>query len=334
MELAIRERERGGDFKSLEDFCSRLDSRIANRKMLESLVKCGAFDFLHRERAELFACIDDALASSAVAHRDRMAGQVSLFGDTHEDVAPARTRTVMPWSDREKMSYEKELLGFYVTGHPLDAYADVIANGKYQSIAALNELSDRATFRVAGAITQVDKKFTRKDGKPFAVVWLEDLTGTLELVVWNELYLECAEKLVPGNVVGVRGKLDLRDESLRATAEKLRLLSLEVPGNPNPNRVETPPLCLHFSPNTGTDELREVRALLAASPGRRPVQLIFETAEGETVRVDAGAAFHVSVTAELEERLRRWLITAVEERAKEAERGKETAAAVPGALEY
>src|SRR6059058_2493200 len=270
MELAIRERERGGDFKSLEDFCSRLDSRIANRKMLESLVKCGTFDFLRRERAELFACIDDALASSAVAHRDRMAGQVSLFGDAHEHVAPARTRTVMPWSDREKMSYEKELLGFYVTGHPLDAYADVIANGKYQSIAALNELSDRATFRVACAITQVDKKFTRKDGKPFAVVWLEDLTGTLELVVWNELYLECAEKLVPGNVVGVRGKLDLRDESLRATAEKLRLFSLEVPGNPNPNRVETPPLCLHFSPDTGIDELREVRALLAASPGRRP----------------------------------------------------------------
>src|SRR5213596_1651815 len=128
MELAIRERERGGDFKSLEDFCSRLDSRIANRKMLESLVKCGAFDFLHRERAELFACIDDALASSAAAHRDRMAGQVSLFGDAHEHVAPARKRSVTPWSDRGKMSYEKELLGFYVTGHPLDGYSDAIAN--------------------------------------------------------------------------------------------------------------------------------------------------------------------------------------------------------------
>src|SRR5213083_2673299 len=336
MELAIRERERGGDFKSLEDFCSRLDSRIANRKMLESLVKCGAFDFLHRERAELFACIDDALGSSAAAHRDRMAGQVSLFGDTHEHVAPARTRTVMPWSDREKMSCEKELLGFYVTGHPLDAYADVIANGKYQSIGALGELSDRATFRVAGAITQVDKKFTRKEGKPFAVAWLEDLTGTLELVVWNELYLECAEKLLPGNVVGVRGKLDLRDESLRATAEKLRLLSFEVPRASNPAGVVSPPLCLHFSGNAGSAELREVQALLAASPGHRPVQLIFETAEGETLRVDAGAAFHVSVTAELEEQLQRWLITAVEERAKEAEQRKEAAAAtaVPRALEY
>src|SRR6059058_6224000 len=171
------------------------------------------------------------------------------------------------------MSYEKELLGFYVTGHPLDGYADVIANRKYQSIASLGELSDRSTFRVAGAITQVDKKFTRKEGKPFAVVWLEDLTGTLELVVWNELYLECAEKLMPGNVVGVRGKLDLRDESLRATAEKLRLLSLEVSRDPNPERVETPPLCLHFSANAASDELREVRALLMASPGYRPVQL-------------------------------------------------------------
>jgi len=336
MELAMRERERGAGFKSLEDFCSRLDSRIANRKMLESLVKCGAFDFLHRERAELFACIDDALASSAAAHRDRMAGQVSLFGDAHEHVAPARKRSVTPWSDREKMSYEKELLGFYVTGHPLDAYADVIANGKYQSIASLGELSDRSTFRVAGAITQVDKKFTRKEGKPFAVAWLEDLTGTLELVVWNELYLECAEKLVPGNVVGVRGKLDLRDESLRATAEKLCLLSFEVPRASNPAGVVTPPLCLHFSANAGSAELREVQALLAASPGNRPVQLIFETAEGETLRVDAGAAFHVSVTAELEEQLQRWLITAVEERAREAEQRKEAAAegAVPRALEY
>lgn len=321
MELAIRERERGGDFKSLEDFCSRLDSRVANRKMLESLVKCGAFHFLQRERTELFACIDDALAASAAALRDRMAGQVSLFGDEHEQVAPPRKRSVSPWSDREKMSYEKELLGFYVTGHPLDAYAEVIANGKYQTIASLTELSDRATFRVAGAITQVDKKFTRKEGKPFAVVWLEDLTGTLELVIWNELYLECAEKLVPGNVVGVRGKLDLRDESLRATAEKLRLLSSEGSRNSNGNGSEMSPLCLRFSANAGSDELREVQVLLAASPGRQPVRLFFETTEGETVRVDAGANFHVTVTAELEKRLQRWLIAEVEKRARESVQG-------------
>src|SRR5467141_98096 len=112
MEMSIRERERGGDFTSLEDFCGRLGSRIANRKMLESLVKSGAFDFLGRERAELFACIDEALVSSAAAHRDRAAGQVSLFDEIAASITSTRRRSVAPWSDHEKLSYEKELLGF------------------------------------------------------------------------------------------------------------------------------------------------------------------------------------------------------------------------------
>src|SRR5262249_20166977 len=81
LETAIREREQRGDFTSLEEFCARLDSRVANRKMLESLIKAGAFDFLGRDRSELFGCIDDAVLASAAAQRDRMAGQVSLFDE-------------------------------------------------------------------------------------------------------------------------------------------------------------------------------------------------------------------------------------------------------------
>ncbi len=111
------------------------------------------------------------------AHRDRAAGQVSLF----DEIARRRLREEearsTPWSDHEKLSYEKELLGFYVSGHPLDAYADLFATKNYQTIASLGELADRAQFRAAGAIVQIDKKFTRKEGKPFAVVWIEDLTG-------------------------------------------------------------------------------------------------------------------------------------------------------------
>jgi DNA polymerase-3 subunit alpha len=308
MEVTIRERERGGDFKSLEDFCSRLGSRVANRKMLESLAKSGAFDFLNRERAELVASIDDALSASATAHRDRAAGQDSLFGHAEEEVSRSRSWMVTPWTNREKMTYEKELLGFYVTGHPLDAYAVVIANGKYQTIASLNELSDRASFAVAGAISQVDKKFTKKEGKPFAVIWVEDLTGTLELVVWNELYLECAEKLIAGNVVAIRGKLDLRDESLRATAEKLRALSIDPASKPNtPAAAATPAFCLRFSRDAEKNELREVREILASSPGRTPVQLVFETDAAEPMRVAAGENFSVTVSAELKEKLARWL---------------------------
>src|SRR5262249_23062614 len=156
METAIREREQRGDFVSLEDFCARLDSRVANRKMLESLIKAGAFDFLGRDRAELFSSIDDAMIASAAAQRDRITGQVSLFDETTSPTG-SRKRAAMPWTDHQKLSYEKELLGFYVSGHPLDAYADVFAAKNYRSIASLADLADRAAFRIAGAIVQVEK---------------------------------------------------------------------------------------------------------------------------------------------------------------------------------
>ena len=200
MEAAIREREENGDFTSLEDFCRRLDSRIANRKMLESLVKCGAFDFLGRERAELFACIDESLAAASASHRDRASGQASLFDELP---APAKSRTsriVTPWPEREKMSYKKELLGFYVTGHPWTITRSLSRRENIKRFLSLGELADRATFRIAGAILQVDKKFTKREGKPFAVVWLEDMTGTLEVVIWNEVYVKVSEALVVGSV--------------------------------------------------------------------------------------------------------------------------------------
>ena len=157
--------------------------------MLESLIKAGAFDFLGRERAELFACIDEALSASAAAYRDRVAGQVSLFDEASAPTT-SRKRLITPWSEHEKLTYEKELLGFYVSGHPLDAYVDLFAAKNYRPIASLGELDDRAPFKIAGAIVQVEKKFTRREGKPFAVVWVEDLSDMLEVVVWNEVYRE------------------------------------------------------------------------------------------------------------------------------------------------
>src|SRR5438477_815274 len=228
MAMSIQERERAGDYTSLEDFCGRIGTRIANRKMLESLIKAGAFDFVGRDRAELFACIDESLSCAAAAQRDRTVGQVSLF-DEATQAATTNKRTVIPWADHEKLSYEKELLGFYVSGHPLDAYADLFAAKNYQSIGSLGELEDRSQLRIGGAIVQVEKKFTRKEGKPFAVVWIEDRTATLEVVVWNDVYITVTEILVPGRVVEVRGTIDTRGDSLRATAQKIRAPSAAKP---------------------------------------------------------------------------------------------------------
>jgi DNA polymerase-3 subunit alpha len=311
MESVIREREERGEFISLEDFCARLDSRIANRKMLESLVKSGAFDFVGKDRAELFGCIDDAVSASVAAQRDRLAGQVSLFD---EATAPtnSRKRVASRWSDHEKLSYEKELLGFYVSGHPLDAYAGVIAAKNYRSINSLGELDDRAPFKIAGAIVQVEKKFTRKEGKPFAVVWVEDLTDMLEVVVWNEVYLKISDSLVAGGVIEIRGTLDKREEVLRAIATEIRLLAPGKTNGANEQSTDAPqeqPVLLQFSPAATGDELRQVRQILVNSPGRRPVQLLFDRTNGNSLRLDAGTDFRVNLTPELEAKLSRWLVT-------------------------
>ena len=311
MAAAIRERERGGDFSSLQDFCSRLDSRVANRKMLESLIKAGAFDFLGRERAELFACIDEALSASAAAYRDRVAGQVSLFD---EATAPttSRRKSINPWSEHEKLAYEKELLGFYVSGHPLDAYIDLFAAKNYRPIGSLGELDDRAPFKIAGAIVEVERKFTRREGKPFAVVWVEDLNDMLEVVVWNEVYVKISNALAAGRVVEIRGTLDKREDALRATAQEIKML---VPGKTNganegaTNTCQEPAVLLQFSPATTGDELREVREILASSPGRRPVQLLFDRTNGNSLRLDAGTEFRINLTRDLEAKLARWLVT-------------------------
>jgi DNA polymerase-3 subunit alpha len=314
MEMAIREREERGEFTSLEDFCRRLDSRIANRKMLESLVKCGAFDFLGRERAELFACIDESLAGASATHRDRASGQVSLFDDMPPPASKPNANRVIPWTEHEKMSYEKELLGFYVTGHPLDAYATLLSDGKYQTIASLNELPDRASFRIGGAIVQVDKKFTKKEGKPFAVVWLEDLSATLEVVLWNEVYTTISEALAPGRVIAVRGTLDKRDDALRAVAQKVKVLTpaQSQPRSPNESngngRSEgEAPLVLRFSAAASAEEFRRVQAMLAGSPGTCPVRLMFCRPDGESLQMEAGINLRVKMTPELRDKLAPWL---------------------------
>ncbi|HEX4639630.1 MAG TPA: DNA polymerase III subunit alpha [Chthoniobacterales bacterium] len=309
MQMSIQERERAGDYASLEEFCGRIGTRIANRKMLESLIKAGAFDFVGRDRADLFACIDESLSCAAAALRDRTVGQVSLF-DEETHAATTRKRVITPWSDHEKLSYEKELLGFYVSGHPLDAYVDLFAGKTYQAINSLGNLDDRAQFRIAGVIVQVEKKFTRKDGKPFAVIWLEDRTGTLEIVVWNDVFVTVSELLEPGRVVELRGTIDARGDVLRAIAQKIRVpignkKNGALNGNGgSPSSLEEPAVLLQFSPDAPQDELRQACEILATSPGNRQVRILYRGAT-----IDAGKDFSVNLTQELEEKLMRWLVT-------------------------
>src|SRR5205807_7566276 len=150
-----------------------------------------------------------------------------------------------------------------------DGHDRLFATKNYLPISWLGELDERSQFRIGGGIVQVEKEFTRREGKPFAVVWVEDRTGTLEVVVWNDVYVVVSEILVPGRVVEVRGTIDTRGDSLRATAQKIRVpLANKTNGASNGNERSTstesePAVLLQFSPATTSAELREVRELLA-----------------------------------------------------------------------
>ncbi len=319
MAAAVAEREANGAFRSLEDFCSRLDSRVVNKKVLESLIRCGAFDFAERDRADLLGSIDAVMASAASAHRDRASGQVSMFDDflsapPAAQTAPARgnghAAAFTPMPTAEKLAAEKELLGFYVTGHPLNPYREALESPRYTPIAQLSTLEDRATFRAAGALAEVNKKFTKKEGKPFAVIQLEDLTGSVEAMVWNEVFTKSAALLEKGAVVAVSGKVDKRGEEMRVVINEIAALKLPKPSAESPTPAPPPvrPLRLVFRLESAQlDDLDRVRAALAEFPGERPVEFVFGREDGSRVLVRPGSGWQVRETPELRERLEPWI---------------------------
>jgi DNA polymerase-3 subunit alpha len=288
MESAIAEREKNGPFKSVEDYCGRLDSKSVNRKILENLIRAGAFDFTGRDRAEQFERIDQALSSGASVHRDRRSGQVSLFGDLEIAAAPKTNGDAVhftPWSAVEKLGHEKDLLGFYVTGHPLDAYRELIEGGFYMKINDLADQDDKGTVKIAGSISSFDKKLTRKEGKPFAILTLEDFTGSVEVMVWGEVYAKTSKEIDKGKIVAITGKLDKREDSIRIVANEI---------GPMTGRKSVKALTIDIPLEKADEErLMAIRDLVRQFPGIQPLYLRFRSADGQEIRLRADSDYSV-----------------------------------------
>jgi DNA polymerase-3 subunit alpha len=264
MRCVIEERSKSGAFRSLEDFCARLDSHSVNRKILESLVKCGAFDCFRKSRAQLFVDLDQAVSSAAALQRDRASGQGALF-DRLDAQSPqtAALHVVEPWPRNEMLAYERELLGFYLTGHPLEAYAGHFDNPKITSIAAAQQIEEPSTVRLAGIVCSVEKKFTKKDGRPFAVLVLEDFTGQIEMTVWDDVFTEHQGLLHPGAIVAISTRLIRRDDSVRATASALSALK---------PKASVKPVRLRFArAKLSEGVLPEILETVRRFPGKRPL---------------------------------------------------------------
>jgi len=303
MEAAIEDRAAHGPFHSLEDFCARIDSRKLNKKGLECLVKCGAFDFTGEERAQLFSEIDAAMALAASSHRDRAAGQVSLFDMFETAPKPKRKAAVPPWSQSEKLAYEKELLGFYVTGHPLDDFRPLLESDRFVPIAKLAEAEDKSTVSIAGALVAVEKKYTKKESKPFAILTLEDLTDQLEVMVWNETYTKAQAHLLQGNVVQITGRLDLREDRPRLQANEVK--PIRKPEN------REPPLVLTLERSRATeDDLIAIRDIIWKNQGSRRVELRVTGGGGKTVRLALPGDFTIASSPEVTDKLAPWIVPA------------------------
>ena len=298
MESAMAGRARAGAFKGMEDFCSRVDGKKISKKAIECLVKSGAFDEFGADRATMFVGIEGAMASAASAHRDRAAGQVSLFGDIGVATPPATKRavsTVPPWSLTEKLAFEKELLGFYVTGHPLDEYRSALENPKYVPIAKLASQESKSIVTIAGQLASVERKFTKKDGKPFAIVVVEDFTGTIEVMIWNEAFTKVQKHLEAGAVVTLKGRLDQRDEGPRIAADEVIPLKKPAPAEK--------PLVLKLDRAKSTEaDLLRIRDVLGRNPGTRRVELCFPDG-----RLILPPEFRIALSESAKEELAQWI---------------------------
>ena len=218
IDAIVEAREQGGSFRSLQDFCERVDTKQVNKRAVESLILSGAFDSLEGHRAQHIDNLDNIMrvAQNAQAERDR--GQMSLFGDGEEAPVATVTLTDAPKYDPlERLMREKEQLGFYVSGHPLEEYSDILENYTSASTQTLVAHRIDSEVDVAGMITEV-KNITTKKGDPMAVIGLEDLEGAIEVVIFPEAYKKAGD-LVEGRVVWIRGKVNVNQNSRNRRTE-------------------------------------------------------------------------------------------------------------------
>ena len=218
IDAIVETREESGSFKSLQDFCERVDMKQVNKRAVESLILSGAFDSLAGHRAQYLASLENIMKAAQNAQAERDRGQMSLFGDGEEAPAATVTLAEAPELDPlERLMREKEQLGFYVSGHPLEEYSDIIENYTSTSTQTLTAYRIDSEVDVAGLITEV-KNITTKKGDPMAVIGLEDLEGTVEVVIFPDAY-KTAGDLVEGRVVWIRGKVNINQNSRNRKSE-------------------------------------------------------------------------------------------------------------------
>jgi len=297
VETILKARNEGGKFKSLSDLCERVDGRTVNRKILEALIKSGACDCFGQTRATLLVQIERTLARAASILSDKQKGQSSLFGALEEKAQsmPDSISNLPEWPQHELLAHEKELLGFYVTGHPLTPYAPILEKYALTNTVKLAELPSRSLTRIGGLIAAVQNGVSKKSGKPYSIITLEDLEGSVQMLCINENYDKYRDLLKLGKAIFVIGEVNTGDERPKIFPQEI--LSLEDAPKRFTKQVHLRLHTAHLKP----EQLNSARELVAAHPGKCPLLLCFMRPGGEVVFVDTNERFSVTPSLKLQQ---------------------------------
>jgi DNA polymerase-3 subunit alpha len=262
IEVILNSRKEQGPFPSIYEFCQRLDTQKVNRRVMEQLIKCGAFDSLHPNRAQVLAALDDALDKAQAMQRDRQSGQINMF-----DLLRSRKKTQAPmlpdvaaWDSRAILQFEKESLGFYISGHPLDFYAEQLAavcNADTQSVKEKREGSEA----VLCGMLSIIKELNTKKGERMAFLSLEDKEGIVEIVSFSDTYGDARPLLEGDGPLAVIGRVQHDEKGSKIIAG--RIMTLE---EAQVQTVESVRIHLEAD-RLDRDGLSRLRHLLMSHPG-------------------------------------------------------------------
>ncbi len=323
VEEIINARERDGKFASVEDFVKRVSTRIVNRKSWESLIKAGAFDAFD-ERNHLLLNLDGILAYGSKIQKEAASGQTDLFGGVSDQVSNKISfeQTATPVTETETLQWERELLGIYLSKHPLDDVDD-FARENGQPIEEITTKDNNKNTAVIGVITDI-RQITTKTGSKMAFVKIEDKTGETEIIVFPDAFNTNGEHLIRDNIIHVAGKVSTKDrdnkpgEDIKIIADSITPISQETikayktsgknfeksesksrtkpKSSPKPTpKVPEAKLYVHIKKPDENEKLLELKQLLNKFPGRQEVILVLGEAEKSAIKLP----FKIDVSDEL-----------------------------------
>ena len=281
----VEERSKKGAFSSIFDFSSRIDTRSCNKRVLESLIQAGAFDELHTNRAQLLESLEDVMAYASRRQEEVRMNQVSLFGEGSggHGISEPKLRDCAPWTTIEKLNRERDLIGFYLSGHPLNRFREdirlfashTLGNGSFVNVA------EKSSVRVIGIITSV-KQVTDRKGRPFAFVQIEDLEGSIEIITFSDSFDKFNSLIKTDTIVVVDGELQKRDAN-----PKIIVRTLDRVENLREKFQDQLQLMLNVHTELITeDELNQMATLLSIHKGSTPVRIqIFSKATKKPIRM-------------------------------------------------